>query len=467
MVFKLDEFIDDMSKSNLNNSIVESNDFSDFYLLCSEIKTLFKDKADSKEFLLTQKKAIQGYEEEVQYYLNEIETYLQRNNKEHIKYPTWYDELSIGIFHEIWGLHGIYLWTKDKTSSSAKIIGEKIFFLNKGRQVLQKQRISQERLNKLITALLLLTPEKRINEDYHEVYMIDGTRIEILNNTKETTVVFRKYTIQDYSFETQAELNTIDAEMIPLMKDFVKCGFNVNFIGPVRSGKTTAMTTYQSYEDPSLEGTLIETDPEIPLHLIMPESPITQIVVDGDELDKVIKPLMRSDADYLVMGEARDGKALRLMLLVTKKGTRRVKATFHTGDPGNFCFDVAQEISNLYGGDVWAYMIQVAKGFQYLFEFAQMPYNKSVKKLKGIYEIRLDPETLVLSTHQIVKYNSETNDWEYSYDIGDDVQRIGNEEDPKALENFKNELQRLANLKPMKGNHIVVSPYSKLMMRGN
>ncbi len=467
MAFKLDAFLEDVTHDAASSSNEDSYDFADFYHLCSEVKkSLFKDANKSDDMLKIQKKAIQGHQEEVNYYLNEIETYLDGTNKHTTKFPIWYSDLASGIFHENWGFHGLFPWTKDEKSSSAKIIGDRIYFFQNGKQVLQEQRISESRLNQFKRALLLGNPEKRFNEPSHEVYMVDGTRITILNNTIETTFIFRKYVMQDYTFESLANLKTIDGEMIQLLELFVKCGFNVNFIGPVRSGKTTAMTTYQTYEDQSLEGTTVQTDPEMLLHLIMPKAPITQVIADGEELDDVTKQLMRSDSDYLIMGEAREGKALRLMLLVTKKGTRRVKGTFHTGDPTNFCFDVAQEISNIYGGNLWAYMLQVANGFQYLFEFAQMPYDKSVKKLKGIYEIRLNNETLEISSHQIVKYNSETDDWVYKFDLGENIERIGMEEDPIAFKQLKKELQRLEKIKPLKTNNVIISPYSKLMTRG-
>lgn len=167
------------------------------------------------------------------------------------------------------------------------------------------------------------------------------------------------------------------------------------------------------------------------------------------------------------MGEARDGRALRQMLMITKKGTRRVKGTFHTGNPEDFCYDIAQEIVNIYGGDVWAYMIQAAKGFQYLFEFASLSHDKSAKRLKGIYEIRFDAKTLQISTHRICHYNVETDDWEYVNDIGNRAIQIGLEENSIALKTFQSELERLSSIKPFKGDSIIHSAFSKLIPIGN
>lgn len=469
--FRLDRYLEENQIVDFvkNKEITfEDDNFFEFQALCEDIQQYIQKKYDddSEDMLQIQKKAILGYEKEVNYYINLIKQYIAENHKEQVRYPDWYDSLSNAVFHERWGFAGLYQWIGMDKSSSCKIIGDRIYYLINGSQKLQKQKIHSERRKQLKKALLLGTPEKRINDKFHEIYMADGTRIEIFNKAKEDSLVFRKYVVNTFTFEEQAKLKTIDENMIPLLESMVKCGFNVAFTGPVRTGKTTFLTTYQSYEDPTLEGVMVETDPEIPLHKIMPSAPIIQLLADDDELEEVVKPMMRSDGDYLIMGEARDGKALNVAVEITKKGTRRVKLSYHTGNPTNFCFDVAQMITKSIGGDVWANMIQVSEGFHYVFAFQQMAYDKSIKKLKGIYEIRFEPSTLHISTHQICKYNPLKDEWTYKYDIGERIEEIGYEEDPIAFENFKSHLKALAQQKPMKENHVKVSPYSRLMTIG-
>ena len=145
---------------------------------------------------------------------------------------------------------------------------------------LKPQTISKERREQMIRAFLLLTPEERLDKEFHEVYMLDGTRVTIFGGgmTKggQDAIIFRRYIIPNYSFEEQAARGTISEGAIPLFKDMVKLGYNIAFTGAVRTAKTTFLSTWQSYEDRSLEGVLVETDPEIPIHLIMPEAPILQ-----------------------------------------------------------------------------------------------------------------------------------------------------------------------------------------------
>lgn len=465
--FHLDLLVKEHLKKNTIQLFNGENeeDYSEFYTICESVDSFIQSEWNGKDqrFLEQHKNAILGHEKEVNYFIERIEEYLSKNHKQYVLYPKWYPGLAEGVFHERYGLAGVHQWKTLEETTSCKIIGERVYYLINGKQQQQEQTFSKERLHQLKSALLLGDINQGHNEDYHQLYMVDGTRIEIFNKVKQTAIVFRKYVVQTFTFEEQSRRNTIDSLSIPFLESMVKCGFNVSFTGPVRTGKTTFLATYQSYEDTTLEGVQIETDPEIPWHIIMPKAPIIQLLADGEELRHVIKPIMRSDGDYLIMAEARDGLALSVAVEITRKGTRRVKMTYHTGNAVNYCFDVAQMISKQVGGDVWANMLQVAEGFHYIFAFQQMAYDRSKKKLKGIYEIRFNSETLLISTHQICKYEPELDDWTYNYDIGEQISEIGNEEDPLAFEIFRNELKKLSEAKPMKGKNAFVSPYSRLM----
>lgn len=172
---------------------------------------------------------------------------------------------------------------------------------------------------------------------------------------------------------------------------------------------------------------------------------------------------MRSDADYLIMGEARDATALKIALDVTKKGTRRVKMTFHTSDAIDFCFDVATEIVQEFGGDVLSTTIKVAKGYHYLIELCSLR-DRSKKRLKGIYELRYNPRTLEITIIQICKYDFMKDSWSYYYEVGEDKEVIGMEENYEALKIFRNELKRLAEDNTIEGDTTFELPYIKYMI---
>ncbi len=443
----------------------------EFQGLCETVYENMMEKFESeynKELLERNNRAIIGYYEERSYFYDEIKAFLIKNQLEDAWYPEWYSNLIEAIFHENWGLAGITRWKNAMpTSQSAKIIGERIYYAcpDTGVLQLQDQRISRNRLDQLMRALLLPTPELRMDEGAAEVYMLDGTRITILTEkiVKEPVIIFRKYIVDQLTFEEQVERGTIPREIVPMLKAKIKIGYNVCFIGPVKSGKTTFLSTWQSYEDKQLEGVQVETDPEIPQHLQNPEAPIIQFVADGRKLKRIIKYIKRCDGDYVIMGEARDAPASKIMLDITKIGTRRSKSNYHTSDPINFCHDVAIDLVEEFGGDVWATTINVARAYDYLYEFTQLK-DKSQKRLKAIYEMRFDSMSMTISVHQILRYDFKENCWNYAYHLGEDKIKIAYEESvEESLKVFQNELQRLAEKAPIQGTTVFYPTANRLI----
>lgn len=473
--FYLNEYLN--RKGKLKKQIVLGDSLSNstkFFNLCKTVKEFFnkewesdqgKQANQSEKLLERQKKAIIGYEIEVKYFKDKIKEYLRNNNLEDKWYPNWYDSLTDGIFHENWGLAGLASWMNLEDSSSAKIIGDRIYYMIDGRQVLQDQRISKERYEQLRKALLLKNPKIRLNQNYAEVYMLSGERIAIFHGDRvkegQASMIFRRYTVKVFRFEEQARRKTIPFESIPLLESMVDIGFNTAMVGPVRSSKTTFLTTYQSYENPTLEGIMVETDPEIPMHKILPDAPIMQLIADGEELLAVKKSILRGDGDYIIMAEARDGYAFYLAVEAASKGTRRSKLTAHMSDVEDFCYDVANQIVGVLGGNLNYLIAKVAKSFNYIFQFTSLS-DRSQKRLKGIYEIRYDRVKHEITIHQICKYDHIKDSWTFKYDIGIDKEEIGREENINALEKFKRELKKLSKIYPMEEDNIIRPVYGKL-----
>lgn len=462
--FYLDNYLISLGKKEPELIDITKDRKDRFIDVCNAIKGYFENEWEieqekhSVEIILErQKRAIIGYTKEVSYFKDKISEYLKDNHLIDTWFPEWYPNLVEAIFNENWGFAGISEWfnsedPKLKYSSSAKVIGDRIYYLIEGQQVLQQQTITKERRRQLRKALLLREPKRRDTDKYAEVFMLDGTRITIygdeLTVDDQDVIVFRKYVIPEYTFEKQAETEMIPEEAIPLFKSMVKLGFNVAFTGAVRTAKTTFLQTWQSYEDPTLEGVLIESNPEIPIHQLMPTAPIARIIVsDEDELNGIVKPLMRSDADYLMLGEARDGIELNLAVRIANKGTRRNKITYHMTDPTDFAYDIAREIFQTYGGNEEYHAIKVTKAFQYIFHFVQLK-DKSKKRLKSLYELRYNLDRTI-SMHPICLYDHKKNSWSWDYTIGKTVKSIANEEEPEEFELFTNQLKHLAEKFPM------------------
>lgn len=145
--------------NKIYTSLYTKKEKDKFMILCQEVLNHFNNLKIGVDDLERQKKAIIGYIEEVNYYKDKIEEYLKSNNLLNEEYPQWYSNLPDAVFHEIWGLAGIAQWyngltSELKNSSTAKIIGDKIFFMINGKMTLMPQTISSERREQLRRALL-------------------------------------------------------------------------------------------------------------------------------------------------------------------------------------------------------------------------------------------------------------------------------------------------------------------------
>jgi len=410
--------------------------------------------------LETQKRAIIGHEEEVAAYMRAIGEILDaRGLRGTFDPPPWYEGEEDAVFHEVWGYSGMAEWWRAPyaDSPSAKIIGDEVFFLVDGRMQMMPQRISTYRREQLIRAFLLLSPEERLDRDFHEIYLLDGCRVTVFKGSMakkdRDVIIFRRYIVPEYTLEEQAARGTVPAAAIPMLTAMARTGYNVVFCGSVRSAKTTFLSTWQRLEDPSLEGVMVETDPEIPLHRLMPGAPVAQLICDGEKLKTVSKNLLRSDADYFIIAEARDGIALDTAVRIARRGQGRMKMTFHTRDPLSFPEDVAVEIVRSVGGDEGETARRVAGSFDYLFHFISLRQT-GAKRLRGIYEVGKahdDPENCTAKelqrgwyVREICGYDFARDDWAFRNLISEGKRTRGVEGDAAAFAEFEHELERMA-----------------------
>ena len=470
--FDLEELLGNSHKNRKKHySYGALDNNSRFLLLCSKLKKHIDDEwlkeqnNNNTELLMVRhKNAILGKPTEVNYLKDKIRDYLKANKLENEQYPSWYKNLVDAVFHENWGIAGIAQWMDIPDSSSAKIIGDRIYFFINGKQVLKEQRISSKRFEQLRQALMLRDETKRLDENYSELYMETGERVTVYTGKRvvegQSTMVFRKYIVNVLTFEEQARRGTIPSEFIPALEALVKCGVRIAFVGPVRSGKSTMLLTWQSYENQELEGVLIQTDPEIRIHEVMPKAPIIPLIAEGEELFKLASEILKSDADYLVVQEVRDGYTAYIAVEAGNKGTNRLKITAHLSNMEDFCYDMANKIMGVYGGSIDYQMVRVANSFNLLFEMVQLPENRSHKRLKSVSEIEFNNETNEITYHKICEYQKATDSWCFNYNIGKKLKEIAEFENPEAFEVYKNTLKALAEKYPMP-EKVVRPVYSK------
>lgn len=445
-----------------------------FFDLCQKVKNKV-DEIEEKELvkdksLERQIKALLGEPAEAGYYKNKINQILDDMQPSNTWYPVWYSSAAEAIFAESYGFSGITNWMNGEEglsfSTSCKIIGENIFYDINGVLELQPQTMPAARREQLRSTLLLSDPTKDRSRAYHEIYSTDGKRITIYTEegmTKEgqDTIVFRRYLEDVSTFEDIARRGTIPLEAIPLFESMILCGFNTLYTGPPKAGKSTLMTASQRCEDPRLEGLCIETDPEIPMHLIMPKAPIMQLVPKDSYMDEVMSTAKRSDAQYVFLGEARTGKILDIFLEAANMGNRHSKGTMHNSETIDISYDIAQKITRDCGGDLKCTMIKAAKSVHYVFNMFSLPSDRKQKRLKGIWEMRFDSESMRITMHQICKYRVLTDDWVWAYTIGEDKKEIGIEENWEAFKQFDKLLKELAENYPNKDKYEFEPAYLK------
>lgn len=412
-----------------------------FAHVCDLIKKQFNQQWEGAEDIVKtlsierEKKAIIGFEEETTFYKNKIREVLSAENLLAAWHPDWYPDIVEGIFAELYGLAGLAPWAYGMTeeyrnSSSAKLIGDNMYCMIDGVTVLQPQKINRKRRMQLKRALLLSSPKERLEYGFHEVYLHNGIRITIYSGERtkqgQDVMVFRKYLIKNFNFEMLAHLKTIPEGACKIFPLMVKLGYNVIFAGPVRSGKTTFLQTWQSYEDKRLEGLAIATDPETPWHEILPNIPIMQLVADNKELENITKSLLRGDNDYVLLEEMRDATAYNLALDITSTGTKRSKATIHDKDALNIPYKMATKIVERYGGDEREVIAQVYKNFDFIFEFSQDYSDKSKKILMGIAQLFYDYKKDKVYIGKICEYDLKKKNWKWSEKVHESKKPIDN-----------------------------------------
>lgn len=402
-----------------------------------------------------QKNAIIGEPTAVNFYISEIDDYIRNNNLGDEKYPDCYANLTAAIFHENWGVSAIAEWLfpmndEMKNSSSAKIIGDDIWYLIDGTPKKSKHKMKRERRNQLRTALFLKNSDKQ----YDEVPTVDtltGERIKLFNS--EVTrpdgdvIIFRKFPIKDYTFEKQIELGTYPKECLEFCKACAKVGFNMAFVGAVRTSKTTQLGTWLAYEDNTLEGLIIQELYELPSKYITNGAPLIDIIASGEKLKQLKPSLMQTDCDYVIIAEARDGYAYDIGLKCATIGTRRSKITAHIQEAEDFPYSMAQEICRVYGGNVDDTSIMAVKAWNITLSFIQLE-DKSQKRLEGIYFNEYNRETHTIKIHNICKYDIDTDSWKFNYEMPKSFEEIGKRQNRGAFAIMKNELKTLADKFP-------------------
>jgi hypothetical protein len=99
-------------------------------------------------------------------------------------------------------------------------------------------------------------------------------------------------------------------------------------------------------------------------------------------------------------------------------------------------------------------VIRVAENIDIIFVMEELE-NSHYKRLTSIVEVVLNPLTLKVSTHEIMRYEREANTWTYKCDLSPGLINKMRKYDAKQTASLITTLSTLAATKPIIGETIV------------
>lgn len=417
----------------------------------------------AKEVLERIAGAIIGEEKALKFFKDQIFEILKEENLDTESHPPYYTDLVDAVFHTNWGLDVISEWFHPKyhdLSESCRIVGDRVFFLIQGKLELMPQRLPLERFHQLKEALLLNAPKQRLDNHEAEVYMVDHTRVKIydegLAKEGKPAILFRRDTVKNPTLEDHKDRRTFPYGMVLILEAIMEMRANLAITGPMRSAKTAVLKALVKLLPQNAEMFQIETDPEVNFDKILENNAVIELVTDDPEaIARLRKDVVRGDCiDGLIMAEVRDGRSLRLLSKMGNIGVDGVLVCYHNKAGNNNLYGMAQEVKEIYGGNVEDYMYNLAETLDFNLSMTSRAENKSQKRMAMFEEYSIDPCTNELEVRRLVEYDYLTDSWYADYVVSDRVKALCAQYAPHALEKYERGLRMLYEANPMETSHV-------------
>ncbi len=416
------------------------------------------DSKKAMERLRLQHEAIIGNPKAVKVIKDEILDFIRANNFLNTVFPQCYKDLADAVFHEVYGWGPLARWWDLSKSQSALVLNTQIFYDG----VLQEEKFSSpERVWELIHALTLKDARARVNQNNPdlEVEMFDGTRVSISIPPRghEYEITFRKFILDDFSLDNLVNLGTIPEEALPLFQGLARSLPNTLIVGSVRSGKSHSLKAFvhERFREKIYTVVSVEKHFELALRKMLPYAPIIEKQAVDEELHEIFPTILRKDLDFGIMGEIRSVEAECAMLLC-ERGTRGFLGTFHIKYPHNIPGSWARLIMDKFPNRNYAAeVMRVAENIDIVIVQDELT-DRSKKRVTSVVELSLNPFTLQVSTHEIMRYDFDKEQWTYKYDLSKQLLHDMKVASPVSTENMVNTLKTLAQQKPIIGENQVI-----------
>ncbi|MCK6259596.1 Flp pilus assembly complex ATPase component TadA [Fictibacillus sp. KIGAM418] len=422
-----------------DTSTINLSSKRNFKELCSVVKADLDKKVEGfngkeqEDWLQKQHKAIIGDLSSVQYFVNQIEQTLRDRNVSSTDYPDYYNSLSEAIFHEVWGRGILQKWYHYPESEAACIIGTELWLDIDGQFIRQQERFeSIDKVKEIRRAFTMRDENAVLNSQNPELEIEheDGSRITIIIKPrgKQEYIMFRRFTVKNFSLEQQAEFQTIAKEDVPIFRALSRTMPNIVVAGRVRSAKSTFLKTLIQERKTELVIASLEKHFELSLKKHMPERMIFEIQVSEGDLHKATPRLLRMEHDFLVIGECRSLE-WEAALLACERGERGMLTTYHITDRHAIVNQISRHLLDEFPQRRPNMEIErVARNIDLIIHMST-DRDRRKKRVVGVTEVGWDDELKKTITQDLILWDKRTQKYYYSSNISERLFHLMEEED--------------------------------------
>lgn len=428
-----------------------------------ELCTIVKRELDAKveqspekeqsEWLERQHNAIIGNLMAIQYFVNQIEQVLRDKNISSNDYPSYYSSLAEAIFHDVWGRSILQKWYTIQGSEAAVITGKELWIDKDGEFVKQKEEFeSIEKVKEIIRAFTMRDENAVLNAQNPELEIEheDGSRITMIINprAKQNYIMFRRFTVKNFTLEKQAEFGTIEQEDVELFRSLARTMTNTVFAGRVRSAKSTFMKTMIGERDSSYVIALLEKHFELALKKHFPSRLIFEIQSSEGDLEKVMPRVLRMEHDFIVIGECRS-KEWEAAIQACERGERGMMTTYHLTDRHAIVDQIARHLLDEYPSRVPQLEIErVARNVDILIGLST-DRDRRKKRVMNVTEVIWDEEKKKTITNDLILYDKRQDKYFYNSKVSTRLFNLMADENEHEAYRFLELLKERESISPI------------------
>ncbi|NHN33355.1 ATPase, T2SS/T4P/T4SS family [Paenibacillus agricola] len=402
---------------------------------------------EKKAYLNQQHRATIGHPEAVQEIKIIIKQQVEQLKLTETQYPSIYQNLIDALFHEIWGLGVVSVWLeRHRNIGKCRVNGTEVRYKKIGeKHRMHEQYRSIKDVYRLIENLMRNDESAVMNREkqYSELRLYDGTRVVITQPplTLWPTIVFRRNTVEHFTLQEQAKLQTIDYEAAPIYRMIARCGCKSIITGEPGTGKSTILLSLFAETETDKISVLAENAPELGLKSRFPDRDITEFVGDDKTMVSIVFPrTLRQDPGQYIIGEVREVEA-SMYKEACANTTGLVVTTMHEKDSSNVPGTLARkEIRWVQGLNYQIALTDYANHIDFVMVM-ELDEDQITLRNVELSEIVFDAITLTVTSRRIMWFDGRQ--WYFHHHID---KRLKNRMRRKNRDSFEEGMKALEAL---------------------